>query len=143
MKGDPSFFILFGSGHFRSTQTPGTAYLDSLRSHSHGRGNCRFHRPSERDPGFQLLSYVLCNQAGIEFRPLDLTDIYLNLFTGNFLKLFAQQFNLLATLSDNPSGAGGFQRQKNALRRTLNNDVRQTAIFQPCVQIFTQFIVFQ
>src|SRR5690606_8319829 len=90
------------------------------------------------DPGFQLLCDILGNEAGIQFRTLDLAYIDLDFFAGDLLQLFTEQLDLLTTLSDNHTGTGGIEGKKYPFWRPFNDDVGEPAIFKPCPEVFSQ-----
>ena len=101
-----AFFVFFCTCHFRTVQTARDTYFDSFSSCADGRLDGHFDGAAIVDACFQLLGNGFCNDIGVQFWLTDLRNVDLNVFARQFFQLFANAINLLATFTDNNTGAG-------------------------------------
>src|SRR6185369_17256324 len=98
--------------NFRPVQSSGDSHLDTLCAESLSILDRASHCAPEGNSFFELLCNLLGLQLGIEFRLVDLLNVYINLAPGSVLDLQLQLVDL-----------GAFAANNNAGPRSVNDDL--------------------
>ena len=84
MQGNTPFLVSFFARHFRTGESAFALDFDAFGAHPAGGLNGFFHHPTEGDSSFQLAGDAFRHQQRFEFGALDLDNIDLDIFGGQF-----------------------------------------------------------
>ena len=142
MKGDTSFLIELGTGHFCTSQPSTDQYLDPISSHPHGRSNGHLNGSPERDLPLYLTCYIVRYNSSIQFRSFDFVDINLYFLFGDLFQFFLELIHLLSAFSNDDPWSGCIYRYRDQLQRSFNNNFGNTGLGKSFIEVFTDSVVF-
>ena len=99
--------------------------LDALGAEVHGRLDGLLHGAAEGDAALELQRDVLGDELRVEFRRLDFLDVDLDRFPSGELAISSLMLlDLRALAADDDAGAGGVDRDADAVPGALDDDLR-------------------
>src|SRR5262245_5943587 len=100
MQRHAAFAIPLHAGDFRAAQTAGAVDADALRAQTHRRLNGALHGAAEGHAALQLLSDVVGNELGVDFRFADFDDVQMDFARRVFRKIGLQFLDIGAFFAD-------------------------------------------
>src|SRR5581483_7778446 len=127
---DAALRVLLGAAHLCAAEPAGALNLHAGRAGADRRRERALHRTAERDTVLELLGDRLRDELRVEFRPLDLVDVDVDVLGGHRVDLLAKRIHLDAGLADHDPGAGGIDVDRDPLLVLPDQDVRQPRVRQ-------------
>jgi len=112
----------FGASHLGAAYTAADLNLDTLGTHSHSGSDGHLDGTAVRHAALDLTGDAVCYDVGVNFGSLDFEDVDLNILLGDFLELFLELVNLLATFADDYTRTGGVDGDGDEFEGTLDDD---------------------
>jgi hypothetical protein len=136
-----AFLEHLAASHLGATDAAADLDLDAFGTDPHSGGDSHFDSPAVRDASLDLTSDAVSHDMGVNLRPLDLEDVDLDIFLGDFLELFLELVNLLSTLTDDESGPCGVDSHGYELEGPLNDDLGDAGLRETVGQVLADLII--
>ena len=141
MERSTTLFEVFATSDFSATNTTTDRHFYTFGTSTHCRRNGILDSAAILDTAFNLLGNILGNQNSIHLRTLNLADVYLDIFTRKFLKLFLQLVNLRTCTADNKTRTSSIDCNSQKLQCTLDVNLGYTSFCKACIEILTDFVI--